>query len=145
MKFNLSQYTKSDKAVRLGINNNPSVQVVNNLKKVHKNCIKIAWEQIAEPKNLQLIITSGYRSAKLNKIIGSKPSSQHIRGQAVDFEILGISNFKLWYKLINIIPSYDQLILEFHNKKKFQSGWVHISYVGKRKNRMQHFTLFSSL
>ena len=42
-----------------------------------------------------IIVTSGYRSEKLCEAIKSSKTSQHTKGQAVDFEIAGVSNLEL--------------------------------------------------
>jgi hypothetical protein len=54
-------------------------------------------------------------------------SSQHAKGQAVDFEVAGVSNLEL-AKWIRDNLEFDQLILEFYCAKKPNSGWVHVSY-----------------
>ena len=74
-----------------------------------------------------ITITSGYRSEELCEAIGSKKTSQHAKGQAVDFEIAGVPNIKVAYWLQNNVD-FDQLILEFYNPDDNAGGWVHISY-----------------
>jgi hypothetical protein len=66
-------------------------------------------------------------------LIGSKPSSQHIKGQAVDFIIpmIPIREVAEW---IESNLNYDQLIIE-HDR------WIHVSYVNTRKNRKEFFEL----
>jgi zinc D-Ala-D-Ala carboxypeptidase len=61
-----------------------------------------------------IIISSGYRSEELCEAIGSKKTSQHTKGQAVDFQIAGVSNLEvaLW---ISNNCDFDQLILEYWN------------------------------
>lgn len=61
---------------------------------------------------------------KLNDKIGGSKISQHLTGEAVDFdyETYGINNKRLLHSLVMIQKlSFDQLILEFGN-------WIHISY-----------------
>ena len=69
----------------------------------------------------------------LNEDIGSTKASQHIDGQAADFEIPGVPNMELalWIKEH---LDYDQLLLEFYKENVPDSGWVHCSYV-KNGNR----------
>jgi hypothetical protein len=78
--------------------------------------------------------SSGFRSFDLNKAVGSSSKSQHITGQAVDFEIPGVPNMELalWIKEH---LDYDQLLLEFYKESIPDSGWIHCSYVeqGNRK------------
>ena len=112
----LKELTKSESAVRFGISNEPSEDII---------------------FNLPLIITSGYRSPELCIKIGSTSSSQHTKGQAADFEINGIANKDLsdW---IHQNLDYDQLILEFWKPEEPNSGWVHCSYKGQGQNRKQY-------
>ena len=84
-------------------------------------------------------ITSGYRSEALCEAIGSKKTSQHAKGQAVDFEIAGIPNIKIAYWIQNNCD-FDQLILEFYSPTDGSKGWVHCSYNEKGSNRKQVLT-----
>ena len=58
--------------------------------------------------------------------IGSSKNSQHAKGEAADFEVAGVSNFKLASWIESNLP-YDQLILEFYTGGN--TGWIHCSYV----------------
>ena len=72
------------------------------------------------------------------EILKSSKSSQHTKGEAVDFEIAGISNLQvaLW---IQNNCDFDQLILEFWKEVEPNSGWVHCSYK-EGSNRKQVLT-----
>lgn len=60
---------------------------------------------------------------------------QHPKGQAVDFEIPGLSNQELFDWCRDQLR-FDQLILEFHRPEKgLNSGWVHGSYNNEGPNR----------
>ena len=125
----LEECIKSATANTLGINNQPNKEeIINNLKELAINCL----QPIRSHFNKPLIITSGYRCKKLNKVVGGANTSQHTKGQAVDFIIKGI---KL-EEIINYIRNYldfDQLIEEHSGK----SEWVHISYKNKDDNRKE--------
>lgn len=73
-------------------------------------------------------VNSGYRSPALNKRVGGSTTSQHMKGEAMDFEIDGLANGEIctWIKS-NLV--FDQLILEFHTLGDPNSGWVHCSVV----------------
>jgi hypothetical protein len=80
-------------------------------------------------------ISSGYRCEQLNAMIGGAHGSQHIKGEAADFEVSGVDNREL-AKWISKNINYDQLILEFYRSNEgIHSGWVHCSYKpsGNRK------------
>ena len=130
--FSLSEFTKSQVALRNGIDNTPNEEVIENLKPLCQNVLQPIREYYLMP----VFISSGYRSAALNHKLGSSISSQHIQGQAADIEIFGVSNKELsdW---INDNCDFDQLILEFHKEDDANSGWVHVSYK-KDNNRKQY-------
>jgi hypothetical protein len=81
---------------------------------------------------MAVVISSGYRCPLLNKEVSKSQNSQHLYGLAADFEIPGVSNrdIALWIQQ-NLV--YDQLILEFHDPKDPNSGWVHCSYVNQNR------------
>lgn len=133
--FTLGELIHSDKAVELGIDNTPPDEVIERLKIV---CCRIL-EPVRDHFHTAFKPSSGFRCPELNKAIGSGNTSQHIRGEAVDFEVPGISNYDLatWIST-NLI--YDQLILENYTPGIPSSGWVHCSIVSG-KNRMQCLTI----
>jgi zinc D-Ala-D-Ala carboxypeptidase len=128
--FSLKELTGSQTAERKGINNTPDDSEIENLKLVCENIL----EPVREHYGIPFTPSSGFRSFELNKAIGSSSKSQHITGQAVDFEIPGVPNMEvaLWIKER---LDYDQLILEFYKEKVPDSGWVHCSYVGQENRK----------
>ena len=104
--FKLQEFTRSETAKRLNIDNSPAELELANLKRLAS----------------EIIITSGYRCNKLNSAIGSKPTSRHVLGLACDFFIHGLEI----KEIVQIIKdSYladlvDQCICEFDD-------WVHLS------------------
>ncbi len=139
--FTLSEMTKSQTALRRGIGNsldpgNPDdSEVINNLKLL---CLEVL-EPVREAFGIPFAPSSGYRSPALNAALGSKPTSQHVLGQAVDFELPGIPNLKL-AQWIRDHLNYDQLILEFHHPAEPASGWVHVS-LKEADNRQRELTI----
>ena len=106
--FTLSELTKSDTAIRKGINNNPNAEQVEKLKALCENILQPVRDHFGRVK-----ITSGFRSVELCTAIGSSANSQHAKAEAADFECPGVDNAELadW---IHKNLSYDQLILEFY-------------------------------
>lgn len=122
--------TKSQTAIRKGIDNTPATQEIENLKALCENVLEKIRLHFGRP----IVINSGYRGPKLNKAIGGAKNSQHMTGQAADIEIAGISN-RVLFCWIRDNLNYDQLILEFHKEDIPDSGWVHVSWniSGNRK------------
>ena len=121
--FSLLELTKSDTAIRRGINNNPNAEQIEKLKALCENILQPVRDHFGRVK-----VTSGYRSAELCIAIGSSVNSQHARAEAADFEVVGTDNVELfdWIKN-NLEP--DQLILEFYTPGEPNSGWIHCSYI----------------
>jgi len=128
--FSLQELTKSSTAERRGIANEPDDTAVENLIMVCETIL----EPVREHYGIPFIPNSGFRCLELNRAIGSSDRSQHTTGEAVDFEVPGISNREvaLWVKEN---CKFDQLILEFYKEGDPSSGWVHCSYVIEGENR----------
>ena len=127
--FTLSELTKSDTAIRKGINNNPNAEQIEKLKALCENILQPVRDHFGRVK-----ITSGYRSPELCAAIGSSARSQHAKAEAADFECVGVDNAELfdWIKS-NLSP--DQLILEFYTPGEPNSGWIHASYIPYQPRR----------
>ena len=139
--FKLREFVESTTATRYGIRNEPPPEAVENLRLL---CIG-TLEPLREALELPIIITSGYRCRELNeRIVHRSRKSQHVAGQAADFvvkghtestentEILNLSARELLIRAFRTIIldskiDFDQLII--------YSGFIHVSYVSKEKNR----------
>ena len=78
--FTLTELTRSATAQRLGMDNTPDAQTLNNLRALATNVLEPLRQLYGSP----IRVTSGYRSPDLNAVVGGAPSSQHMRGQAAD-------------------------------------------------------------
>ena len=116
--FSMDELTHSDTAARHGIDNTPNDNQKENLYK-----LAMEMEDVRELlNNKPIYVSSGYRSLALNELLGSKKTSSHIKGLAVDFTCrqFGTPN-EIVFALINSDIPYDQVILEFDR-------WVHLSF-----------------
>ena len=132
--FTLEEFEKSQTATRKNINNKAGSGEIKNLTDL---CYEVL-EPVRAKFDKPLIITSGFRSPELCEAIGSKATSQHAKGQAVDFEIAGVSNLEVALWLTNNV-NFDQCILEFWKNGEPNSGWVQCSFVDG-SNRKQVLT-----
>jgi hypothetical protein len=128
--FTLQEFTKSQTAIRQGLDNTPST--------LHLHSAKLLFGNVVQPVRDNFgvtVINSGYRGPKLNEAVGGSSKSQHCKGEAVDIECPGTANYDVanWIKE-NL--EFDQLILEFYTPGIPDSGWVHVSYKaeGNRKS-----------
>ena len=133
--FKLEEFEKSSTATRLGIKNKAGSGEIKNLTDL---CYAVL-EPVRAKFDKPIMVTSGYRSEELCVAIKSSKTSQHTKGQAVDFEIAGVSNLQLAIWIENNCD-FDQLILEFWKEDEgANSGWVHCSY-NEGSNRKQVLT-----
>ena len=120
--FTIQEFTKSQTAIRQGLDNNPSP--------IHLQNAKMLFAHVVQPVRDHFgvtVINSGYRGPALNEAVGGSSKSQHCKGEAVDIECPGTAN----YDVANFIKEnleFDQLILEFYTPGIPDSGWVHASY-----------------
>ena len=134
--FSLNELTKSQTAERKGIDNTPSAEHQENLKRLCETIL----QRIRDHFGQVVSVSSGYRSPELCVAIGSSTQSQHAKGQASDFEIFGVSNKELadW---IDENLDYDQLILEYWKESDPNSGWIHCSF-NTQGNRKQYLRAY---
>lgn len=91
-------------------------------------------EPIRERFAVPMIITSGYRCKKVNKLVGGKDNSQHRKGEAVDFYFEGFGKKEMAAAFFEIAENFDFDQLIYYKKK----GFIHISYT-ENDNRHQSF------
>jgi Peptidase M15. len=95
--------------------------------------MKYILDPLREEYGKPIKVNSGYRSERLNSLIGGSSISQHRLGQAAD--ITGgnkTENKKLFQLAQTLHLPFDQLILEYGGK------WVHISYSSRNRRQVLH-------
>ncbi len=122
--FTLAEFTDSDTAARLGIDNSlPATLLV----AATSTCDLL--EQIRDRlavmagRPVPIIVTSGYRCPALNVAIGSRPTSDHIKGAAADFKAPAFGTpYQVAQALAPLVGELGigQLIHEY-------GSWVHVS------------------
>lgn len=112
--FSLGEMTFSRTAVMNGINNTPDAATIANLKELAK-----LLETIRTDMNRPLVVTSGYRSPKLNMAVGGAQESAHLTGRAADIYAPGMTIKALMDVIARRGYPFDKLIMEYDN-------WVHI-------------------
>ncbi len=125
LNFTISELIYSDTAIKNNINNMPDINSLDCMLELIVYCLQPIRNKLNKP----MIITSGYRNTEVNKLVGGVTNSQHTKGQAVDFTVLGLTPAQLVEKIKTYGIEYDQLINEYDK-------WVHISY-NKENNRKQ--------
>lgn len=78
--FSLDEFLTSVTATRNSISLNPSDVIVSNLYDLCSQVLEPAREALGHP----IFVSSGYRNASLNRLVGGAPNSYHTRGRAAD-------------------------------------------------------------
>lgn len=127
--FTLDELTHSQIASRRGIDNRPPELALSNL----RNILCPGLEQVRELLGKPILISSGYRSQRLNTAAGGSATSQHMMGLAADFTCPGFgSPFEVAHAIKQSGIEFDQLLYEF-------DSWVHISFT--KRPRLQVLTI----
>ena len=88
-----------------------------------------------------IIISSGYRSAELNRKVGGSPTSNHLTGCAVDIRVAGIEQAMRYAVILmdyadETKQDYDELLIE---RNKSGSYWLHFAVRPKENRRKTMF------
>ena len=122
--FTFAEFTKSDTAKRLHINNAITTwEVRDNIIALVEDVLQPLRDAWGGP----LFINSGYRCLELNKAVGGVPTSQHVLGQAAD---VGVTDPYALAKLVKKMRlDIDQMII--------YPDFLHLSYRRDGCNRGQ--------
>lgn len=101
-------------------------EIIKNVRQVAESIMQPLRNYLGKPIN----VTSWYRSPQVNKQVGGSSNSQHLLGEAVDFQCFNLLE-AFDYIRTNLL--FDQLIWEVKGDKR----WVHVSYKRLGKNRNQ--------
>lgn len=121
--FSLHELTKSETALRMGLDNTPDDEATANLKALCENVL----QPVRDHYGKGVKVNSAYRSPESNAAVGGSKTSDHCKGMAADIEIPGVANADLAQWIMDNLE-YTQLILEFYTPGIPDSGWVHVSY-----------------
>jgi putative chitinase len=90
----------------------------------------IRMEEVRELLGQPITVTSGYRSALVNKIVGGSTTSAHVNGRAVDFICPAFGTpLEIAQAIEASSIQFDQLIHE-------EETWVHISFDPKMRREV---------
>ena len=128
--FTLEEFTFSQTAARKGIDNDPPASMLDTLKRTAEG-----MEKVRALLGVPIKITSAYRCLSLNAAIGSKNTSQHTKGEAVDFTCAVGDPKSIVARIMASSIPFDQLICEF-------DSWTHVSF--SNNNRRQVLTIDSN-
>jgi zinc D-Ala-D-Ala carboxypeptidase len=107
--FTLSEMTKSETALRFGMDNTPTSSEIENLRILCENVL----QPVRNYYGMGVKVNSGFRHPLVNAKVNGSATSDHCKGFAADIEIPGIANADL-AEWIKDNCEFRQLILEFY-------------------------------
>lgn len=115
--FSLEELIVSQTAVRMGIDNTPAPSLM-----PHLHALAEGLEAVREILGHPIHVTSGYRCAKLNTIVGGAADSRHMVGLAADIlcPAYGLP-LPVCVAIADGISNVDQVIHEF-------GRWCHVAF-----------------
>lgn len=125
--FTIGELCASSTADARGIKNTPMLQETGNLLALADNVLDPLREWYGKP----IYVNSGYRCPQLNRMVGGKPTSQHLKGEAADITAGSKEENRKLFAYIRANLTFDQLI----DEKNF--SWVHVSFKRNGENRKQ--------
>ena len=117
--FTVAEMIQSQTAARLGLDNTPSPEVLERLKRLVLDILEPARDALGP-----LRVSSGYRSPAVNAAVGGSSASDHMTGDAADIIpiIVPVVSLARW---ITQNRPWDQLIFEYGTLES--PAWLHIS------------------
>lgn len=132
--FTLEEMVRSRMAEKHGIDNTPGANEIANL--------RILCEKILEPARLEIgmpiTVTSGFRSGRVNRLVGGAKGSLHLVGKAAD--ITCSDNARL-YEVLQKLTCFE--LITYRYKGPMLSGSInrfHVSYTGPADKAERWFT-----
>lgn len=127
--FSLSEFVKSGYAEKYGIDNTPTQDALENIKKLVATVLQPLRDEFGEP----IIVSSGYRCERVNNGIGGAKNSDHKYGAAVDIKAksgLRPDNKRLWDCVMKMYREgrlkCRQIIWEY-GRTTVGPDWLHLS------------------
>ena len=133
--FTYEELCHSGVAERKGLRNRPKTKeeervVIENLKALCMEVLQPLRDYLGKP----VVISSGYRSEEVNRMVGGVKGSQHLKGEAADIHVENTEHLLKMMHFIMDETDFDQLIWE---KNKAGVQWLHVSHKRNGNNRHQ--------
>lgn len=128
--FTLQELIHSTTADKHRITNIPDAVQTRNL----QYGVDMVLQPLRNKYGKPIIITSGYRCAALNKLVGGVANSYHLQGNAADIRVHSQEEAEELFQILKTIPSVDVALFEHSTS----SCWLHVQW-NMNKTPRHHF------
>lgn len=134
--FTLEELTASPTAKRLGIDNTPNTEQLENLFKLAG-----VLQTIRNSFGMSIVVNSAFRCEELNRAVGGANNSDHKYGAAADIQTVGDRyNKNLWNLIVRLAERGEIECRQIIDEYNLQ--WIHISvnhsHNEAKKNQILH-------
>lgn len=131
--FTYEELVASNTAEAYGVDNTPTDEATwANLEYLAQTCL-----QPIRNKFGVVTVTSGYRSAALNKLVGGSATSHHSTGCAADIRVRGVDLKEVFAYVVDTLP-FTELIAE----NLGAAVWIHVAVVkGREQERATKYMI----
>lgn len=133
--FSYDELVYSATAERLKLDNTPNEKEIEFLRKLANEVLQPIRDKWGRP----IVVTSGFRSEKVNNAVGGVKNSQHRLGQAADLKIGSKSQNKALFNFIaDMVKKGEIRVGQLIDEYGY--SWIHISLPreGKVNNQVLH-------
>lgn len=131
--FTIHELSYSQTAVKLGIKNETTPEIEQNLVAL----VAVVLDPLREKWGKPIKVNSGYRCPKLNRAVGGVATSQHLKGEAADICAANPKETAKLGRLLVQMGCFDQVIFENSNRECTMAEWLHVSWKRVGENRRQ--------
>ena len=123
--FSLFEMTATNRKVE----NTPSIEAIVNLCRLCNEVLEPARKKYGHP----IKVTSGYRSPKLNDLVGGVKTSRHLAGQAADLRVESRELGRKLFDALKDLPAIDELLYEH----KGNASWIHVAWSENPRHKIR--------
>lgn len=132
--FTYDELVYSSTAERLKLDNTPNENEVAYLKRLANEVLQPIRDKWGKP----IVVTSGFRSEKVNNAVGGVRTSQHRLGQAADIKIGSkAQNKELFNFIVNMVKKGELKVGQLIDEYGY--SWVHVSLPRENKQNNMIF------